>query len=182
MHRYWGIALLALGSREGALHGKGTSLCSVPGKKVNQKSVVASSVYLLAAQPSRDPAFPSSSSVTQAGALGLLGSPQTCPPVLLRGSAVKSSFPRQLAVVPQTRDCSFTAGRGSSIGQGGGGGREGEGDGSHSAGARSVREAAGQRRQVRSPAGASPWRSLGGSRCHMCLVLSIWVTPLGFGL
>lgn len=179
MRRYW------------TLHGKGTPLCSLLGKKVNQKPVVASSMYLLAAQPCRDPAFPSSCSVTQAAALGFFGSPQTCPPVLLRGSAVKSSFPRQLAVVPQTRDCSFTAGWGSSISLAA---AEEEEEGKEEEEAPALcrsQECEGGCRAAkadegsvpsRRPAGASRWLSPGGGQCHMCLLVSSWVTPLGFSL
>lgn len=117
MNRYWRAAVLGIcrGSREAGT--EPYALCLVPGK-VNQKPVEASSMSLLTAQPCRDPAFLSSCPVIQAGARG--ANPQMlCLFFLLRGSAAKLSFPRQLAVVPQTWDCGFTAGWGSSVGWGG---------------------------------------------------------------
>lgn len=117
MNRYWRATVLGICRESREAGTEPYALCLVPGK-VNQKPVEASSMSLLTAQPCRDPAFSSSCPVIQAGARG--ANPQMlCLSFLLRGSAAKLSFPRQLAVVPQTWDCGFTAGWGSSIGWGG---------------------------------------------------------------
>lgn len=89
-------------------------MCLVPGK-VDQKPVQASSMFLTA-QLCRDPAFSPFCAVTQAG--GCDANPQTLGPSYCMILQL-FSFPMQLAVVPQTWDCGFTSGWGSSIGWGG---------------------------------------------------------------
>lgn len=46
MTKYWRTAPLALRSGEGALHGKGTALCSMPGREVKQEPPPGTSLLL----------------------------------------------------------------------------------------------------------------------------------------
>lgn len=166
---------MALRSGEGALH-------SVLRKKVKQKSVVASSMYLPAAQLCRDPAFPSSCSVvTQAGTLGWLHSP---PDISSRPAAWFCSE----VVISKATGCGPTNTglqlhhRLGQLHQPGGWEEEEEEGAPVCEGNYWAAKAGEGSVPSRRPAGASPWLSAGGGQCHMCLAMSSCVTPLRFSL
>lgn len=93
---------------EGALH-------LVPGAWEGQPEACGGILHISPhAQPCRDPALSPSCAVTPAGAHG--ANPQTLGPSCCMVLQHQLSFPVQLAVVPQTWDCGFTSGWGSSIG------------------------------------------------------------------